>query len=194
MSVQFCWKFIDKACVTPRKNTLLKNSRCFLHSWAMDRWLCSLSSGFVSVLLKSDLCFQGEKTQSTSCSVFLISGCFKTNQVHSIFFFLFFRVQTDQHLSCKLYLRAVLYKPWFIRTPHFWGSCWDGSSRMQWKCYTDRKSQISRGQRTERILKKIKSLLKYDKKVIPAQEKQVKMRLLALKIILRFPCELHFSV
>lgn len=54
------------------------------------------------------------------------------------------------------------------------------------------KSHVDDGQRES--WKKIKSLLKCDKKVMPAQEKRVKMRLLALKTLLRFPCEFQFSI
>lgn len=149
----------------------------------------------ISVLLKSNICFKGRiKTHILVCSRDLWLFQDKLGAVYIYMYLLFLlRLQTDQHPACKLHLVAVLYKPRFIHTPHFWQSCWNNFSSIQWKCCTDRKSQNSHGQRTERIWKK-KFLLKDYKKVIPAQENQVKMRLLALKNILRLSYEFHFSI
>lgn len=140
------------------------------------------------------LLWGGKTPQTTTCSVSLISGCFKTNNVlwmYYFFFFLFLRLQADQHLAYKLHLLALLHKPWFIQTPHFWGSCWSSFSRSATLTENNR-SHMDNGQRAS--WKKINTLLKYFKKVVSAQAKQEKMWFLAFENTLRFYCKFHFSI
>lgn len=62
------------------------------------------------------------------------------------YFFLFLRLQADQHLAYKLHLLALLYKPWFIQTPHFSGSCWSSFPRSATLTEKNR-SHMDNGQR-----------------------------------------------
>lgn len=64
MSVQVCWKFAGTACVKARQSALARNCRSASHTAGPRVGACALRAVALYVPLKSDLRFQGGKSQS----------------------------------------------------------------------------------------------------------------------------------